>query len=43
MVESGFESLDMPADKQLKNAEDNIDGWRQELDELRVYAESMAG
>jgi uncharacterized protein YndB with AHSA1/START domain len=43
VVESGFESLDMPADQQLKNAEDNTDGWRQELDELREYAESMAG
>jgi uncharacterized protein YndB with AHSA1/START domain len=43
VVESGFESLDMPAEQQLKNAEDNTDGWRQELDELREYAESMAG
>jgi uncharacterized protein YndB with AHSA1/START domain len=43
VVESGFESLDVPKEKQLKSAEGNIDGWRQELDELRVYAESMAG
>jgi uncharacterized protein YndB with AHSA1/START domain len=42
VVESGFESLDMPAERQLKHVEDNTDGWRQELDELRVYAESLA-
>jgi uncharacterized protein YndB with AHSA1/START domain len=42
VVESGFESLDMPAEKQRKHAEDNVDGWRQELDELREYAERLA-
>jgi uncharacterized protein YndB with AHSA1/START domain len=42
VVESGFESLDMPKDQQLKNAEDNTDGWRQEMDELREYAERLA-
>jgi uncharacterized protein YndB with AHSA1/START domain len=42
VVESGFESLDMPKDQQLKNAEDNTDGWRQEMDELREYAERRA-
>jgi uncharacterized protein YndB with AHSA1/START domain len=40
VVESGFASLDIPADEQAKHAEGNQDGWRQELDELRAYAEA---
>jgi uncharacterized protein YndB with AHSA1/START domain len=43
VVESGFESLDMPAEQQTKHAEDNTDGWRIELGELRAYAESLSG
>lgn len=42
VVESGFESLDLPEKEQVRHAEDNTDGWRQELDELREYAERLA-
>jgi uncharacterized protein YndB with AHSA1/START domain len=43
VVESGFESLEMPVEQQTKHAEDNTDGWRIELGELRAYAESLGG
>jgi uncharacterized protein YndB with AHSA1/START domain len=43
VVESGFESLDMTAERQTKHAEDNTDGWRIELGELKEYAESLGG
>lgn len=39
VVESGFSKLDMPAEQQAKHVEENTDGWRMELDELRAYLE----
>jgi len=38
VVESGFSSLDATAERQEALRQDNADGWRQELDELGVYA-----
>ena len=43
VVESGFDSLDEPAEARLKAAEENTEGWRSELDELRAYAEKLTG
>jgi hypothetical protein len=42
VAESGFASLDLPVEEQRRNAEENTDGWRQETDELKAYAESLA-
>jgi hypothetical protein len=32
----------VPAEEQIKRAEENIEGWILELDELRAYAERSA-
>jgi uncharacterized protein YndB with AHSA1/START domain len=37
VVESGFDQLDMPAEKQARHAAENTQGWHEELDELRDY------
>lgn len=42
VVESGFASLDLPPEQQAKHLEQNTDGWRMELDELRDYIEAGA-
>ncbi|MBA3449991.1 MAG: SRPBCC family protein [Chloroflexia bacterium] len=42
VVESGFTTLHMTEAEQAKNATMNTQGWHQELDELREYAQSLA-
>jgi uncharacterized protein YndB with AHSA1/START domain len=42
VVESGFETLDVPAAEQSRRAEMNTDGWREELAELQAYAQQQA-
>ncbi len=42
VVESGFETLNMPDDAQRQAVEENIQGWRSELDELRAYTEQLS-
>jgi uncharacterized protein YndB with AHSA1/START domain len=37
VVESGFPELDWPEDKKARYADENTQGWRLELDELREY------
>lgn len=41
VVESGFETLTLPDAEQRRAVEENTQGWRNELDELRVYAEQL--
>lgn len=41
VVESGFRTLDLPADEALKQAEGNVDGWRIKTEELRAYVEGV--
>lgn len=38
VVERGFATLDRSEEERLHKHADNTDGWRQELDELAVYA-----
>ncbi len=42
VVESGFATLDMTEAEQAKNAAMNTEGWQEELDELREYAQRLA-
>jgi uncharacterized protein YndB with AHSA1/START domain len=42
VVESGFTTLDAPAEKRDERIEDNRKGWGSELGELRDYAERVA-
>jgi uncharacterized protein YndB with AHSA1/START domain len=42
VVESGFTALDTSEAQRAENHTGNTDGWRQELDELREYAEKVA-
>jgi uncharacterized protein YndB with AHSA1/START domain len=42
VVESGFASLAGPEADALATAEDHREGWNQELDELRHYADRVA-
>jgi uncharacterized protein YndB with AHSA1/START domain len=42
VVESGFATLDTSEAQRAENRKGNTDGWRQELDELREYAEKVA-
>lgn len=42
VVESGFDTLEIPADEALKQAEGNVDGWRIKTAELRAYVEGVA-
>ncbi len=37
VVESGFDRLSLPPEQQRKHAEENTEGWHQELEELRQY------
>lgn len=37
VVESGFPELDWPEDKKARYTDENTQGWRLELDELREY------
>lgn len=42
VVESGFTTLDISPAEQAKNAAMNTEGWQEELDELRAYAQRLA-
>jgi uncharacterized protein YndB with AHSA1/START domain len=42
VVESGFPGLDGTDEEKAKYAEGNTQGWQQEIDELRAYAEQLA-
>jgi len=42
VVESGFEQLDVPVEQQRAKHEDNTEGWRIELGELREYSAKVA-
>jgi uncharacterized protein YndB with AHSA1/START domain len=37
VVESGFNTLAIPADEALKQAEGNVEGWRIKMEELAAY------
>lgn len=43
VVESGFLELDATPEEIAGYVEDNTDGWRQELDELRAYVTQPSG
>jgi uncharacterized protein YndB with AHSA1/START domain len=42
VVESGFDTLALPPEKALEQAEGNVEGWRIKTAELRAYAEGVA-
>jgi uncharacterized protein YndB with AHSA1/START domain len=42
VAESGFASLDLPAEQQAKHVAENTEGWRQELAELLEYLADRA-
>jgi uncharacterized protein YndB with AHSA1/START domain len=42
VVETGFNTLDIPEAEQTRHAEMNTDGWREELAELQDYAQRQA-
>lgn len=42
VVESGFASLATSVEQRARNHEGNTEGWQQETDELRRYAESVS-
>ena len=42
VVESGFASLDISDEQRAQRVEENIGGWRSELDELRDYVSAAA-
>lgn len=42
VVESGFADLAVDAERRDRHVEENTQGWRAELDELRAYAESVS-
>ncbi len=42
VVETGFASLALPEEEQTRNWEMNTQGWREELDELREFAQRVA-
>jgi uncharacterized protein YndB with AHSA1/START domain len=42
VVESGFALLATSEEQRAKNVNDNTEGWRHELDELRAYAQKVA-
>jgi uncharacterized protein YndB with AHSA1/START domain len=42
VIESGFASTDQSEEAQITHVKENTQGWIQELDELRVYAEKLA-
>ena len=42
VVESGFSSLATSDEQRAKNLSGNTEGWKQETDELREYAEKAA-
>jgi uncharacterized protein YndB with AHSA1/START domain len=41
VVESGFSALDRTDEKKIAQHKDNTEGWKSELEELRVYAEQQ--
>jgi uncharacterized protein YndB with AHSA1/START domain len=41
VLETGFSKLDWPEDKQTDDFEGHREGWEQELDALRDYAEGL--
>ena len=41
VVESGFHTLEIPADEALKQAEGNVEGWRIKTAELAAYVEGV--
>lgn len=42
VVESGFDNLAMSEEDRAARFRDNTNGWREELDELRDYAQRLA-
>src|SRR5918998_4274017 len=42
VVETGFASLATSEEQRARNHEGNTEGWQQETDELRAYAEQVA-
>jgi uncharacterized protein YndB with AHSA1/START domain len=42
VVESGFSTLDLPADEALRQAEGNVEGWRIKTAELAEYVAGVA-
>ncbi|MGW0522238.1 SRPBCC family protein [Crossiella sp. NPDC003009] len=42
VVETGFQSLAVSPDRQLKQYQDNVGGWQAELDELAAYVDKLA-
>lgn len=42
VVESGFQHLALPEEQRAARFRDNTQGWQEELDELRNYAERLA-
>ena len=42
VVESGFRNLSIPAEQQRRRVEENTQGWQEELEELRLYAQQLA-
>lgn len=42
VVESGFDTLDVPVEERLKQAEGNVEGWRIKMDELAAYVAGVA-
>lgn len=42
VVETGFDTLDVPEAERIRNAELNTLGWLEELDEMREYAQRLA-
>ena len=41
VVESGFEELDRPEEEKAKYAEENTQGWKLELEDLREYVSAL--
>ncbi len=42
VVESGFRELERPDEEKAKYAEENTEGWKHELAELKEYASAQA-
>jgi uncharacterized protein YndB with AHSA1/START domain len=43
VVETGFDSLNVPEEERAKASQENTEGWTSELAELKEYAERPAG
>lgn len=42
VVESGFATLEIPAEEAMKQAEGNVEGWRIKTEELAAYVAGVA-